>query len=167
LSALRVGPARLEKIAKLLDYLGGRPLQLLPNAAVTFQRFFEERTHTPPPRPSESTSESVEKSDLMSQMRNDRGFPPVSSAPASIFIFDPTGARTDTVKPRGLDHWGPYTSETFTPSCPKICVICQADRKGEVESFSGSSKTGSPQAQVIGRPSKKASYEDIAWRASR
>ncbi len=142
LSALRVGPARLEKIAKLLDYLGGRPLQLLPKAAVTFQRFFEERTHPRPPRPSESTSESVEKSDLMSQMRNDRGFPPVSSAPASIFIFDPTGARTDTVKPRGLDHWGPYTSETFTPSCPKICVICQADRKGEVEQFLGKFKDG-------------------------
>jgi hypothetical protein len=122
LNGLRVGPARLEKVEKLLDYLGGRPLTLLPKANASFQRFFEEGTHSRPTR----SSEPDEKIDLLlSQMRNERPFPPVVKAPPSIFVFDPTGAKIDTIKPRGLDLCGPYTSETFTPSRPKICVICQ------------------------------------------
>lgn len=139
LCSLRVGPARLEKIEKLLDYLGGRPLELLPKASATFQRFFEEGVHSRPTR----SAEPDEKTDLlMSQMRNDRAFPPVVKAPPSIFVFDPTGAKIDTIKPRGLDLCGPYTSETFTPSRPKICVICQAERRGEVEQFLGKFKEG-------------------------
>ena len=139
LSGLRVGPARLEKIEKLLDYLGGRPLTLLPKVSATFQRFFEEGTHSRPVRSSEP-DEKIEL--LMSQMRNDRAFPPVVKAPPSIFVFDPSGAKIDTIKPRGLDLCGPYTSETFTPSRPKICVICQAERRGEVEQFLGKFKEG-------------------------
>lgn len=139
LTALRVGPARLEKIEKLLDYLGAHSLQVLPKASVTFERFFEERSHE---RPSRSIEVDEKTRGLMLQMRNGHAFPPVASAPPPTFIFDPTGNRTDNVKPRGLDLWGPYTSETFTPSRPKICVICQADRKGEVEQFLGKFKDG-------------------------
>jgi argonaute-like protein len=139
LSASRLGPVRLEKIEKLLDYLGGRSLELLPKVIFSFQRFFEEGTHSRPVR----SAEADEKTDrLMAQMRNDRAFPPVIKAPPSTFVFDPTGTKTDAFKPRGLDLYGPYTSETFTPSRPKICVICQADRRGEVEQFLGKFKDG-------------------------
>ncbi len=86
LSGLRVGPARLEKIEKLLDYLGGRPLTLLPKVSATFQRFFEEGTHSRPVRSSEP-DEKIEL--LMSQMRNDRAFPPVCEGAALHFCLRP------------------------------------------------------------------------------
>ncbi len=35
----------------------------------------------------------------------------------------------------GLNLHGPYTSQHFTPNRPRVCVICQKHRKGQVEQF--------------------------------
>lgn len=61
--------------------------------------------------------------------------PPVQSCAKSTYVFDPSGAQTDTWHDRGLREFGPYTRQTFTPSKPRICVICQEKVKGRVEQF--------------------------------
>lgn len=62
-------------------------------------------------------------------------FPSIQYAPKTVYIFDPTGTHTDTWHERGLDNYGPYTASSFTPSQPRICIVCQKNRKGEIEQF--------------------------------
>jgi hypothetical protein len=62
-------------------------------------------------------------------------FPSVQEAPKTVYVFDPAERRTGTWHDGGLDEHGPYTAQSFTPSRPRICVICQATRKGRVEQF--------------------------------
>src|SRR6266700_2331139 len=62
-------------------------------------------------------------------------FPAVQSAPKPTYVFDPAGNYTDTWHDRGLNEYGPYTAQSFTPSQPRICVVCEKTRKGQVEQF--------------------------------
>lgn len=105
----RSGPGRLEKLRRVITHLSGLRLQMVPGVAFTFQPFLAEG--------------------------GTEIFPTVHEAPKTVYVFDPTGARTDTWHDGGLDKHGPYTSQSFTPSHPRICVICQATRKGEIEQF--------------------------------
>ena len=50
-------------------------------------------------------------------------------------MFDPSGSKTDTWHDRGMDNFGPYSAPTFTPTRPRICVVCQRDHKGRIEQF--------------------------------
>jgi hypothetical protein len=61
--------------------------------------------------------------------------PPVEPCPKAIYVFDPSGAQTKTWHDGGLREFGPYTRQTFTPSKPRICIICQEQMKGRVEQF--------------------------------
>jgi Piwi domain len=61
--------------------------------------------------------------------------PPVETCPKPIYVFDPSGAQTKTWHDGGLQEFGPYTRQLFTPSRPRICVICQEQVKGRVEQF--------------------------------
>ena len=61
--------------------------------------------------------------------------PPVETCPKAIYVFDPSGAQTKTWHDGGLQEFGPYTKQTFTPSRPRICIICQEQMKGRVEQF--------------------------------
>jgi hypothetical protein len=61
--------------------------------------------------------------------------PPVQTCPKPIYVFDPSGAQTNTWHDAGLKEFGPYTRQTFTPSKPRICIICQQQMKGRVEQF--------------------------------
>lgn len=61
--------------------------------------------------------------------------PPVETSPKPIYVFDPSGVQTNTWHDGGLQEFGPYTRQTFTPSRPRICIICQEQMKGRVEQF--------------------------------
>jgi hypothetical protein len=61
--------------------------------------------------------------------------PTVETCPKPIYVFDPSGAQTKTWHDGGLQEFGPYTRQTFTPSRPRICIVCQEQLKGRVEQF--------------------------------
>ena len=62
-------------------------------------------------------------------------FPRTGQAQGPAFVFDPAGTKTDRYNSRGLDAYGPYTAQTFTPTTPRVAVVCQRRLKGEVEQF--------------------------------
>ncbi|HEX8091169.1 MAG TPA: Piwi domain-containing protein [Blastocatellia bacterium] len=109
LTAFRTGPNRLEKLRKVIKYFGGLGLKMIPGVSFTIESFLSEGANAI--------------------------FPRVQEAPRTIYVFDPTGKQTNTWHDKGLDDYGPYTAQTFTPSIPRVCVICQAEHKGQVEQF--------------------------------
>lgn len=50
-------------------------------------------------------------------------------------VFDVSGVKTSNWNQGGLDKYGPFNWERFTPRQLSIAVICQASRQGEVEQF--------------------------------
>jgi hypothetical protein len=61
--------------------------------------------------------------------------PPLQTAIKPTYVYDPGSRQTNTWHDGGLKTFGPYTRQTFTPSRPKICVICQKSKRGRVEVF--------------------------------
>lgn len=59
-------------------------------------------------------------------------FPPPEVFPRPTFSFDPGGSRNDTWVQRQLDATGPYDRATFERKRPKMAVICEARRRGDV-----------------------------------
>jgi hypothetical protein len=57
----------------------------------------------------------------------------VLTAEKPTFVFSPGGVHTSQYNDLGLQKYGPYSKEYFTPSKPRICVICQLQKKGQVE----------------------------------
>lgn len=107
---VRNGPDRLEKLRSVLNYFSRQKFQMTLDVSFAVTDFMEHSTNTGP-------------------------FPKVQQAPKAVYVFDPTGSHTDTWHDRGLNKYGPYTSQSFTPSRPRVCVICQKQRKGQVEQF--------------------------------
>ena len=62
-------------------------------------------------------------------------FPSLDTAPRPTYVFDPTGIHTHRWNDGGLTSFGPYTAQTFDKNKPRICVICQATNKGQVDQF--------------------------------
>jgi hypothetical protein len=62
-------------------------------------------------------------------------FPVVKACPPALLVFDPTLAKPATQYKQEIFSSGPYSQRGFSPSRPKICVVCQRARKGEVEQF--------------------------------
>ncbi len=108
LASLSQGKLRLDRIQAVLADLKQRKIEILPGAAVSFGSFLSE-------------AEEI--------------FPPVVKLDEPVFVFDPAGRKNDGSKPRGLDNFGPYTAQTFTPEQPRICVVCEATKQGVVEQF--------------------------------
>lgn len=108
LTALRSGPTCLQKLRETAIYFAKVHLELVPGVA-------------------------VEIAPLLSS--DSRAFPPLDTASQPVYVFEPTGAHTDTWNDRGLKRYGPYTAQTFDKNRPRICVICQATSKGQVEQF--------------------------------
>jgi Piwi domain len=52
-----------------------------------------------------------------------------------VFVFDPAGDKTRRYADKGLDEFGPFDSEGFTPKRPSIVVVTPASFKGTVETF--------------------------------
>ena len=107
-AALRYGPTRLDHITKTVDFLGRKQHEMVPGVPFTFG----------------SLLDSAKAS-----------FPRLESAPRPVYVFDQTGSKTDTWHDRGLTEHGPYTAQVFTPNQPRICVVCQQSKKGQVEQF--------------------------------
>ncbi|MEJ1930717.1 Piwi domain-containing protein, partial [Nostoc sp. NIES-2111] len=116
LAIFRSGPSRLEKLISVIQYLAKQTLELVPGTTFTFEPFLTEA--------------------------NPKTFPKVCTAPSTTYVFDSTGEKTDIWNDRGLNKYGPYTTPTFTPSKPRVCVICQKHRKGRVEQFLYKFKNG-------------------------
>lgn len=110
LSAFRLGPSKLERIRTSVRHFEGLNLEALPG--VKFRVL-----------------------SLISEAGPAGSFPQVLTNQKPVYVFDPTGDRTDTWHDRGLETNGPYDAQTFTPTRPRICVICQRTRKGQVEQF--------------------------------
>lgn len=108
-SAAQVGPKKLGELLRVENKLTQKPIRLLPGV------------------------EAKVLSHLDTQRKR---FPTVRRAPGALYVFDPTfnkPALTDAK--RGIADHGPYSQRGFTPSKPRICVVCQRSKKGEVEQF--------------------------------
>jgi len=109
LVAFRKGPALLERLQRLRSYFANTPFQMVPGVEWCAGTFFSQEQ---------------------------RGaFPRIERAPSVVYVFDSTGQKTDTWHDRGMDAHGPYSTATFSPTEPRICVICQKAHRGRVEQF--------------------------------
>jgi len=106
---LRSGPSRLRRLRSIAGYFSAHPLEVLPGVTCRCTGFLSQ---------------------------DDRAaFPPIDKTPAVVYVFDPTGTKTSTSHTRGMDDFGPYSAPAFTPTRPRICVVCQRGHKGRVEQF--------------------------------
>ena len=108
IAAFKTGPRSLKRLESVSSYFGRQELELAPGIKFNIGGLLG-GSNTP--------------------------LPPIRTAPKAIYVFDPSGSETDTWHDGGLDKYGPYTAHTFTPTQPRICVVCQAARKGHVEQF--------------------------------
>jgi hypothetical protein len=135
LSRFSSGEEKLSRLERLRSYLEGHPLDFLPGRSWKVGKFLSE---------------------------GDGAFPSIRTAPPVTYVFDSTGQKTDTWQVRGIDKHGPYSTPTFTPTQPRICVICQKPHRGRIEQFvrkflngiSSSSSVGSS-----GQPARKQPFE--------
>ena len=103
------GPNRLARTQRILDHLRAQKLEMLPGLSFNLSR-------------------------LLSQADLNRSFPIVTTERAPVYVFGPGGS-TDSWHDRGLDTYGPYDRSTFTPTSPRVAVICQARHRGQTELF--------------------------------
>jgi hypothetical protein len=66
-----------------------------------------------------------------------------------VFVFDPAMDKTRRYADQGLDEFGPFDAEGFTPKRPSIVVVTPASFKGTVETFISSFLRGVPGAGVF------------------
>lgn len=114
LANFRNGKKRLETLKSALTHLRNLKLEMLPGVQFTINPFISEPN----------------------------AFPQVQIAEKPIYIFDPAGRKTDFWHDGGLKKFGPYDSQNFTPTTPRVCVICQSSYKGQVEQFLFKLKNG-------------------------
>ncbi len=103
------GPARLERLRSICGYFSSRSIEVVPKIGCRATMFLSQ-TDT-------------------------RYFPRVEKTPPVVYVFDPSGTKTDTWHDRGMNNYGPYSAPSFTPTRPRICVVCQRNHKGRVEQF--------------------------------
>lgn len=108
-TAIRTGPTRLAKLREAANYLAREPLAIAPGITGQLGPLF--------------ASDQQEF------------FPPLEQAPKPVYVFDPAANLICTWHDGGLSRFGPYSAQFFDKNRPRICVICQASRKGQVEQF--------------------------------
>jgi hypothetical protein len=109
LTKFRTGPARLERLRAICGYFGGLRLEIVPGVVWRCKSFLAQTEGA--------------------------GFPQIDKAPPVVYVFDSTGTKTQTWHDKGMDDFGPYSAPTFTPTRPRVCVVCQRAHKGRVEQF--------------------------------
>ena len=62
--------------------------------------------------------------------------------PEPTYVFDLGGDRTHQSPDRGLNQFGPFDSEGFTPKIPRIAVVTPKQYQGAVEGFTSSFRNG-------------------------
>lgn len=108
LAAMRDGPARLNRISRIVDFLRTQQHEMVPDLPFEFGPLLD-------------SSNTL--------------FPRLEPAPRPVYVFDYTGSKTDTWNDRGLNEHGPYTAQVLAANRPRICVVCQQSMKGQVEQF--------------------------------
>jgi len=110
----RQGPQSLDRLKGVRNHFASQKLALPQGVNCTIQPFLQ--TINRPPRFS---------------------FPKLHKAPSPVYVFDPadTAKRCEWPPDGGLGRFGPYSSRRFTPNRPRVCVICQRSKKGQVEQF--------------------------------
>jgi len=109
LTNFRTGPARLKRLRDICGYFCNHRLEIVPGVTCCAKGFLSQ---------------------------TDRAtFPRIEKAPPVVYVFDPSGTKTQTWHDKGMDDFGPYSAPTFTPTRPRICVVCQRDHKGRIEQF--------------------------------
>jgi hypothetical protein len=107
-AALRHGPTLLDRIKQTLAFLASPQHVMAPGVPFRFGTLLDS---------------------------GKTAFPRLESAPRPVYVFDQAGSKTDTWHNRGLSKHGPYSSQIFTPKRPRICVVCEASMKDQVEQF--------------------------------
>ncbi len=107
LANFRNGKTRLEHLQKVISYVRTWELEIVPEFTFKLNPFIAQP----------------------------KAFPAVRTADKPIYVFDAAGRKTDIWHDRGLRNHGPYSSQNFTPTTPKVCVICKASHKGQVQQF--------------------------------
>jgi len=126
-TVISTGPTQLDHITRILASLASQPWEMVPGVPFTLGTFLD------------STMPS---------------FSPPESAPGPTYVFDDARSKTDTWHDRGLNTHGPYTTRTFKPSCPRICVVCQQVNEKQVKSFVQQIIDGLVLAPRNGKPTK-------------
>lgn len=116
-SQMRGGQSRFDLMKKTVGALSKMKIELLAGVTVSFGPIFS------------ATGGGT--------------FPEQEWMPETLFIFDPAG-QPQKYKTSGMDKQGPYLWSKFTPNSPRICVVCQKRRKGEVEQFVQKLLNGAP-----------------------
>ena len=104
----KVGPKKLAELTRIEIKLTQKPIPVLPDLRFTVLPFLNQRFAS---------------------------FPVVRQAPGALYIFDPTFNKPAVTDAKVGIQGGPYSQRIFSPSKPRICVVCQRLRKGEVEQF--------------------------------
>jgi hypothetical protein len=108
-SSAQVGVKKLSELTRVENRLIAKPLRLLPG---------------------------VDAPVLPHLGSNSPRFPKVHQAPQALYVFDRTFNKPPLNDAKiGIFNQGPYSQQGFTPSKPRICVVCERSRKGEVEQF--------------------------------
>lgn len=108
-SAAQVGVRKLSELTRIENRLIAKPLRLLPGVYAPV---------------------------LPHLGNNSARFPKVHQAPQALYVFDRTFNKPPLNDAKsGIFNQGPYSQQGFTPSKPRICVVCERSRKGEVEQF--------------------------------
>lgn len=120
ISQVNDGPNRLARTQQILNHLRAQKLEMLPGVSFKLGK-------------------------LLSQSESHKSFPMVTTEKRPVYVFGP-GPSTDSWHDRGLDTYGPYDRSTFTPTSPRIAVICQARHRGQTELFLRKLMDGVPTA---------------------
>ena len=103
---LRAGKASLEAMQAALRYFGRAGLQIADGVPLQFENLLDQAA--------------------------DPAFPPAEVFLKPTFSFDPGGSRNNTWTQGQLDRTGPYDQATFERKRPRIAVVCEARRRGDV-----------------------------------
>jgi Piwi domain len=109
---------RLALTTQLADWLGRKTITVVPGVEVRIQ----------PPIGTGETSPSVVSRRLEEP----------------VFAFDLGGEKTHRSADKGLEAYGPFDSEMFSPTRPRIAVITPREYQGSVEQFMAAFRNGVP-----------------------
>jgi hypothetical protein len=132
---LRSGKEKLCYIANMFEHLREQKVNITPNIELKIGR-------------------------ILRNEGNSISFPKYEIVRKPILIFDPSrrSERTDIWNERGLDKNGPYDQLSFTPTKPKIAIICQASKEGQVDQFIYKFLEGLPNIFIGTGKDKRAPY---------
>lgn len=103
---LRAGKASLDAIQATLRYFDRADLQIANGMPLRFENLLDQS--------------------------GGPTFPPTEVFQRPTFSFDPGGSRNDAWTQRQIEVTGPYDQATFERKRPRIAVVCEARRRGDV-----------------------------------